>query len=171
MANRLETFVASIVLLGCVSCDQVTKQIAVEHLAGRPPRHHWGGLLTIRYEENTGAFLGLGAEWPESLRLAVFVVCTALALAAVSWVLVRRCPVSGAARLGLLLVLAGGLGNLVDRVRLGHVVDFLNVGVGRVRTGIFNVADMAIMAGAVLLLCAPSFAAERPRPAVPGDGA
>jgi signal peptidase II len=50
------------------------------------------------------------------------------------------------------LLLAGGVGNLIDRINQnGHVTDFLNVGIGPVRTGIFNVADMAIMAGAGLL--------------------
>jgi signal peptidase II len=54
--------------------------------------------------------------------------------------------------LGLALVVAGGVSNLADRVARGTVVDFLNVGVGSIRTGIFNVADMAIMAGIALTL-------------------
>ena len=55
----------------------------------------------------------------------------------------------------LSLVCGGGLGNLIDRIRFdGHVTDFLNVGVGSVRTGIFNVADMALMVGMVLFFLA-----------------
>jgi signal peptidase II len=51
------------------------------------------------------------------------------------------------------LIVGGGVSNLIDRVRYGgYVVDFLNVGIGPLRTGIFNVADMAIMAGVVLWL-------------------
>ena len=53
---------------------------------------------------------------------------------------------------GLLLFLAGGTSNLIDRVTLGRVIDFLNVGIGQLRTGIFNVADMAIVAGVVILI-------------------
>jgi signal peptidase II len=53
----------------------------------------------------------------------------------------------------LALVAGGGISNLIDRLLYnGRVTDFLNVGIGGVRTGIFNVADMAIMAGALLLL-------------------
>ena len=50
------------------------------------------------------------------------------------------------------LVFAGGIGNLIDRMRINAVIDFLNLGIGPVRTGIFNVADMAITAGFVMLL-------------------
>jgi len=57
--------------------------------------------------------------------------------------------------IGTSLVLAGGASNWVDRVVRGSVVDFLNIGVGPLRTGIFNVADMAIMLGVAVLLLAP----------------
>jgi signal peptidase II len=50
------------------------------------------------------------------------------------------------------MFLAGGLSNLIDRITLGSVIDFMNVGVGPVRTGIFNVADVAIMAGVAIVL-------------------
>jgi len=50
------------------------------------------------------------------------------------------------------MFLAGGVSNLVDRIAMGRVIDFLNIGVGPVRTGIFNVADVAIMAGIGLLM-------------------
>jgi signal peptidase II len=54
---------------------------------------------------------------------------------------------------GLALATSGGIGNLIDRItNEGRVIDFVSVGIGPVRTGIFNVADMAIMAGVVLLL-------------------
>jgi signal peptidase II len=58
---------------------------------------------------------------------------------------------SGASLLGLTLFVAGGASNWVDRLSDGRVVDFLNVGVGPIRTGIFNVADMAILAGVVIV--------------------
>ena len=55
------------------------------------------------------------------------------------------------------LLVSGAVGNLIDRVRFdGLVIDFLNVGLGPLRTGIFNVADMAIMAGAALVVLAPA---------------
>ena len=59
---------------------------------------------------------------------------------------------SGPALVGLALYFAGGASNLVDRVMHGSVIDFLNVGVGPLRTGIFNVADMAILLGVGIFL-------------------
>jgi len=64
-------------------------------------------------------------------------------------VAVRR-RLSGWPALGLALFVAGGLSNWMDRVTQGRVVDFLNVGVGPLRTGVFNVADLAIMVGALV---------------------
>jgi len=59
--------------------------------------------------------------------------------------------------LGLALFVAGGASNWIDRVARGSVVDFLNIGVGSVRTGVFNVADVAIMLGAGVLVLAGVF--------------
>lgn len=62
--------------------------------------------------------------------------------------------------IALSLAVGGGIGNLIDRIAFGSVTDFLNFGIGQVRTGIFNVADMAIMAGLFLFL----YAAMKPKP-------
>ena len=68
--------------------------------------------------------------------------------------------------MGCTLLLAGAVGNLIDRIRLdGLVIDFLNLGIGPLRTGIFNVADMAIMAGAVLLVIPVAAARKTATPA------
>ena len=111
--------------------------------------------MRLQYAENAGAFLGLGAGLPEPARFALFALGNAallLVLAALLW----RASSLGRRELAAFgLLLAGGLSNLVDRlVGGGVVVDFLNLGVGALRTGIFNVADVAITAGALLLLWA-----------------
>ena len=71
--------------------------------------------------------------------------------------------------IGTGLVLAGGASNWVDRAIRGSVVDFINVGVGSLRTGIFNVADLAIMLGAVVLLLASSIGDAPPTGKPRGD--
>jgi signal peptidase II len=92
--------------------------------------------------------LSLGADLAPAIRAAVFNVGTGAILLLLTVFAVRR-RLSGWPALGLALFVAGGVSNWVDRVTQGTVVDFLNVGVGPVRTGVFNVADVAIMAGAV----------------------
>ena len=138
-------------MAGTIGCDRVTKGLAAAALAGRPARSLLGDALRLEYAENTGAFLGWGADLPPRVRLTVFALATLLGLAVVTG-LGRRLRHVPLALFGLALFAAGSLSNLADRVAYGSVVDFLNVGVGPLRTGIFNVADVAILAGAALVV-------------------
>lgn len=151
--RAISRLAVAVIALGCVGCDQVTKALAREHLARRPPLTYLDGTVRLQYTENAGAFLSLGSGLPEGLRFWVFTVFTAVALVAlVGFVVVRR-ELSTFARVALALIIGGAAGNLIDRVwNHGFVVDFLNLGIGSVRTGIFNVADVAIVAGGAMLL-------------------
>jgi signal peptidase II len=112
-----------------------------------------GDTLRLQLTYNRGAFLSLGHSLPDVLRHSIFTVgiCFIL-LGALAFALLSK---SGAFSvvLAVSLFIAGGVGNLIDRIlHDGTFVDFLNVGIGSLRTGIFNVADVAIMGGAALLL-------------------
>jgi signal peptidase II len=97
--------------------------------------------------ENPGAFLGLGASLPGcALTVAASAGMAVLLTAAF------RSGWTGLPLIGVVLACSGGASNLIDRVVRGSVVDFMNVGVGPLRTGIFNFADVAIMAGIALVL-------------------
>ena len=146
-----------------IGCDRATKLLAAAELRGRPARAYLGGTLRLHYVENPGAFLGLGSSLPASLRWWLLTAGTAAAFAALVWTQ-RRVDFGATGRVGLSLVLAGGISNFWDRARDGAVVDFLNVGVGPVRTGIFNVADMAITLGVLLVLVATRGAHPRHGP-------
>ncbi len=151
-------------ILGLVAVDQGTKILAQAHVRDHPARVYWGGLFRIEYAENSGAFLSLGAALSQETRFWIFVVAVGIFLSGAAWVLFREKTLDRTTAFSLSVIVGGGIGNLIDRVfRPNHgVVDFLNVGIGNLRTGIFNVADMAIMLG-VILLAAKSF--ERPKPA------
>ena len=134
-----------------VGCDRVTKHVATSTLAGRPARSLLADTVRLAYVQNTGGFLGLGADLPDAARTSVFVVATGILLL----VLVAygiRLRWRGWAAFGLALFVAGGVSNWVDRVLHGSVIDFINVGVGPLRTGVFNVADVAIMVGVGIVL-------------------
>ncbi len=147
-----------------IGCDQVSKHVAAEHLLGAAPRSYLGDSLRLEYAENSGAFLSLGANLPSSARTAIFVVGTGALLLGCGVAAIRqRGPTLGL--LGLALVFGGGVSNLFDRIAHGAVIDFLNVGVGSLRTGIFNVADMAIMLGVALILFAPNRRTDATDPA------
>ena len=140
-----------LLLAGTAGCDRVTKHLAVTNLAGMPERSYLGDTIRLDYHENTGGFLSAGATWRPEVRAAVFQGANGIFLFGTLALAVRfKWSRLGAA--GLLLFLAGGFSNLIDRITMGSVIDFLNVGIGPIRTGIFNVADVAIMAGIGLLI-------------------
>jgi signal peptidase II len=79
-----------------------------------------------------------------------------LAVAALTVYLVASRSLDGLHRIALACIIGGGIGNLIDRVAYqGSVIDFMNLGLGRLRTGIFNAADLAVLVGAILLLLGP----------------
>jgi len=148
------------VLLGCVGCDQATKVVAKAHLSEGPVITLLHDTVRLTYAENPGAFLGLGASLPDSVRTFIFqgvvsLMVIGLVLAAAFWPRMTRGQVVAFTLLG-----ASGLGNLIDRVIYdGLVTDFLNFGIGNLRTGIFNVADMLGVVAIVLLYHSRSDAA------------
>ena len=154
MRKRGSWFHPSVLLVslsGTVGCDRVTKRVATDVLSESPPRTFVHGMIRLEYAENTGGFLGLGSDWSPAARVAVFSVGNTLLLVALIVVAFRE-GWSGLGAVGVTLFVAGGASNLFDRVAHGSVVDFLNVGVGSLRTGVFNVADVAIMLGMILTL-------------------
>jgi signal peptidase II len=144
------------VLLSCVGCDQATKRVAADVLKGTETLSFLGDSFRLTYAENRGAFLGLGGTWPEPVRWLIFTgAAVAVVAASLGWIVsqLRRQQHNSLAVWAMVLIAAGGMGNLVDRIlRDGRVIDFMNFGVGPVRTGIFNVADVQIMLGLALLL-------------------
>lgn len=144
-----------VVLLGCVGCDQATKSVARDHLQAHAAMSFLGDTLRLQYAENPGAFLSLGASLPHRWGAAIFTVGGMVFVLATLLYAVVVLRLGRLRAVALSLVCGGGLGNLIDRIRFdGYVTDFLNVGVGSVRTGIFNVADMALMVGMVLFFLA-----------------
>jgi signal peptidase II len=151
MSKTARTLLLLGIILSTVGCDHITKHLATTHLTGQPVNHSYlDGLLRLEYAENTGGFLSVGAALPAGLRNSIFIFGAAIVLCVIA-VVVWKCRWDTATTAGLSLVLAGGASNLFDRVVHGGVIDFLNLGLGSVRTGIFNIADVAICTGLLLI--------------------
>jgi signal peptidase II len=130
-------FVLSIVV---VLIDQVTKWLVVHRLHDGPIV---GDLLRLTLTHNTGAAFGL---FPGA-RITFIVISV---VAAAGLVYANRVIGVGDVRRPLLaLILGGNLGNLIDRIRLGHVIDFIDMGFGSTRWPVYNFADVAVVVGAV----------------------
>lgn len=140
-------------VIACVGCDQTTKAVAERYLAQTRVVSLAGDTLRLHYVENRGGFLSLGAALSPAARTWIFIVAVGAALALLLVYLTLGSAPSLLGTMALALIAGGGMSNLIDRLMHdGAVVDFLNIGLGSVRTGIFNLADVAIMAGVALLL-------------------
>ena len=153
-----------------MSCDRATKHIAATTLAGVGSQSFLADTVRLHYVENTGGFLSLGADLPPAIRTGL--LRSARASRSAGWLPARSCSAGPAALLGLTLFVAGGASNWVDRVAHGSVIDFINIGFGPIRTGIFNVADVAIMLGVSIVAVAElrRRTAGPPLPPVSTDG-
>jgi signal peptidase II len=152
-----------LVALLTAGCDHAAKQAARTLLAGGQPHALLGGVVRFELVHNTGGFLSLGAHLAPALRDAFFLFAAPVGVALLAFFSFRGAARSRAALAGLALVCGGGLANWLDRLlNQGAVTDFVSVGAGPLRSGIFNLADLAIMAGVALLLFSDRFA-ERAR--------
>ena len=152
MTKAVSSLLLLTLIVTTVGCDRVTKHIATESLAGMPGRSLFGDIVRLEYAENTGGFLSIGASLVPRVRTAIFTIGTGLILMVVlvAAITLRQRPWH---LVGACLAFAGGMSNLVDRITHGTVVDFLNVGLGdHLRTGIFNVADVAVFLGICILM-------------------
>ena len=144
----------AVLLLACVGCDQVSKSVVRNNIAVGQTLSFLGDTLRLTHAENPGAFLSIGASLPETARVVVFQGGVGLLVLALIWSAFFTRHLDVWSRVGFALLAASGIGNLIDRLlQDGVVTDFLNLGIGPLRTGIFNVADVVGVVGfAVLIL-------------------
>jgi signal peptidase II len=160
--------VVMLTLTCCVGCDQVSKSAARTMLHSGVTESLFSDSLRLQLTENPGSFLSLGASLPEHLRFTLFTAAVAVVLVGLVCAALFARRLSTARFVALALVAGGGISNLIDRLLYdGRVTDFLNVGIGSLRTGIFNLADMAILAGALLLVLRMRAETTTPMPAPP----
>jgi signal peptidase II len=151
-----------------VGCDQVSKSAARSLLHSGVTESLLSDSLRLQLTQNPGSFLSLGASLPEQLRFTLFTAAVAVILVGLVCAALFARRLSATGFVALALVAGGGLSNLIDRLLYdGRVTDFLNVGIGSLRTGIFNLADMAILAGALLLVLNMRGATRTPAPVPP----
>lgn len=147
-------YITLLVLL-VVALDQGSKYLAIQLLSGKGVISLVNDCVRFLLAENRGGFLSLGATLPEGVRRAIFLPITALLLLIFFLYTLYDKKTNRLILSASALIIGGGLGNLLDRgFREGVVIDFVNVGVGSLRTGIFNIADMAVLGGCIILFYA-----------------
>jgi signal peptidase II len=141
---RLAVIAAAVVLL-----DQWTKHWATASLMGRPNVPVIGDLVQLTYTRNSGVAFGLGAGLPFPYYL--FSIAAVVAILVLVW---RRRVTHGPRHLALSLIFGGAVGNLIDRLMTGEVVDFILLSWRHWQFPVFNVADSAVTTGVALFALA-----------------
>jgi signal peptidase II len=146
MRPKLALLILALVML--VGCDHATKHWAETSLKAAPHIEVVAGMLDLRYAANDDMAFSLLRHIPSTTKLPFFVLFGALGIAGVSLAWYRRRRNAWLEQSAYVLLLAGAVGNVADRVARGYVVDFIHVH----HWPVFNVADALLVAGVVLLL-------------------
>ena len=132
--------------------DRLTKCIAVETLKGQEAIRFFNNIFVLTYAENTGAFLSLGRYW--NIYIKYFVLLIIPIIICIIGLLYLMYKENKHYRIIIgSCIIGGGIGNLVDRLFNNFtVIDFMNFGIGNIRTGILNVADLSVTFGVIILI-------------------
>ncbi|CAJ0809848.1 Lipoprotein signal peptidase [Ralstonia psammae] len=165
MTTKQRVATALLGALAWIIIDQSTKALFKQILMPGEVVSFLSGSLLVLPTYNHGAFLSLGGGMPDSTRNIVFIYgVLAILIGLFGWLL-RSSKLGRTEAIAIACILGGGLSNLFDRcVYDGRVFDFLNMGIGQLRTGVFNVADIGIMLGVALIL----FRGVKRGPTLPG---
>ena len=154
MNKKVKILLFCITCFAFISCDRITKDIAKEHLKNKETFSYLHDTVRLEYVENTGAALSLGDNlsvktsfWLLSILPLIFLLVLFV------YTLKTAQKMKTMKVFFFALLFSGGIGNIIDRILFDrHVTDFMNVGFENIRTGVFNVADICVTAGAIGLL-------------------
>ena len=145
----------SIVLLIIVTIavDQISKVIVRSNVTPYQESNIIGSYLTLNNVENTGAFLGMGSDLNPTVKLIFLLILPVLVLGYLIYYIFKNKDMETYGLIALCSIAGGGIANVFDRIVYGSVTDFLHINLGGVfRTGIFNMADLSVTTGMIILL-------------------
>ncbi|MGM5468792.1 signal peptidase II [Flavobacteriaceae bacterium LMO-SS05] len=146
---------SSIILLisSTIVVDQISKVIARANLVPYQEIQIIGSYFTLNNVENTGAFLGMGSDLSPIIKLIFLLILPVLVLGYLIYYIFKNKQMDSYSLIALSCIAGGGIANVFDRIVYGSVTDFLHINLGGVfRTGIFNLADLAVTSGMIILL-------------------
>jgi signal peptidase II len=148
----LRALIILLVLSSNISCDQLSKSYVRQAVNEFETISLFNNYITVMKVENTGAFLSLGNTLPVALRLLLLVFLPVLVLGFGVYFIFRKQDLGRTTLFGICCVLGGGIGNIFDRIMYGSVTDVLHIDFVLFQTGVFNLADVSIMAGVFIVL-------------------
>ncbi len=150
MKKNLTIFILGAAVI--IALDQITKSAVTTRFTLHEVLPVIPGLFNLVYVLNPGAAFGFLADASATFRYVFFIGVTVVAAGLIFYYLVKSNPRNLMLAGSLTLIFGGAVGNLIDRIRFGSVVDFLDVYIGSAHWPAFNVADSAITVGAILMI-------------------
>jgi len=135
-----------------IGCDQISKSLVRQKVYDYQEISLIKNYLTLTKVENAGAFLSVGQALPETVRFILLTLLPLIVLGVGVGFLFIKNNLPKPLLLGFAFVMGGGIGNIYDRLVYGTVTDFLHIDLGIVQTGVFNMADVSIMTGVLIVL-------------------
>lgn len=141
-----------LILASNVGCDQFSKNLVRHNIDAHEEISLVHNYVMLTKIENTGAFLSLGQSLPQPIKILILTILPLLALGVALLVLLTRNNLNYLSIWGMSFIVGGGTGNIYDRIVHGSVTDFLHIDFVIFETGIFNMADVSIMTGMLMVL-------------------
>lgn len=144
-----------ILIVANIAIDQISKAIVRLEVAKNEIINIIGDNFILTNVENKGAFLGMGSDLSDTSRLIFLLILPILVLGYVVYYILKNKTLDRMSLIAFCCIVGGGIANVYDRIIYGSVTDFFHIDLGGVfKTGIFNVADMSVSTGMILLLIA-----------------
>ena len=151
--KRKRNLLITIIVFLSIVLDQISKIWVRNNFEIYIENSIIGDVFKLIKVENTGAFLGMGSELSETLRILLLIVLPIIVLISITIYTYIDKTLDKISIIGFSLIIGGGIGNIFDRIVYGSVTDFLYMDFGGIfKTGIFNIADLSVTTGMILIL-------------------
>jgi len=154
MKKRFKIIVSVLIIFVNVSCDQITKQKVRKEIAAHTKINIISTNFILTKVENTGAALSLGENLSPMLKKIVLQFLPILVLLLLFVHIVKEKKLKKSHLIAFSCIIGGGLGNIYDRILYNSVTDFMYIEVGIFHTGVFNMADLSVFVGVIIMLLA-----------------
>ncbi len=151
--SAIRTLLILLIVFANAGCDQFSKAVVRDNVQEYEQIELLNDNFILTKVENRGAFFGLGENLPPLIKKITLSLIPIIAMLAILMFTLAGKGLSGTTVFGLACMVGGGIGNIFDRVVYGSVTDFLHINLGGIfKTGIFNLADVSIMFGLLVII-------------------
>ena len=150
--KALRNLVILVIIVSNIGCDQISKSIVRQKIDYNTQIHVISDYLILTKVENSGAFLGLGNSIPRPLYKILMIILPLLVISYALVYILTRNNISKLLIIGISIIIAGGLGNIYDRIIYGSVTDFIHIDFVVFKTGILNMADVSVTTGFFIII-------------------